>query len=505
VAHERAEQLAGVLEGQILAGKYRIERVLGAGGMGIVVAARHMQLEETVALKFLLPAALDNPEAVVRFAREARAAVKIKSEHVARVSDVGTLPNGVPYMVMEYLEGEDLAAWLKQRGALPIDQAVEFVLQACVAVADAHALGIVHRDLKPANLFCIRRSDGQLSIKVLDFGISKMTDSSGLASGSPTRTSALMGSPLYMSPEQMRSAKDVDAQTDIWALGVVLFELITGHPAFLGESVTDVAIKVANEQPPSVRSFRPDAPAGVEAVILRCLQKERRQRYRNVAELAFDLLPFAPRAKALVERVTGIIGAAGFSTSPSALSSSRLAARTLHAETRQAIVSHRPGGTLPAIARTTLAVPGGNVALAGAGIAAALGLMALVGSLGLWRQAVGQRDAAVTAATQNHVPSPEIMVARPTPDASNVADMKAADAAPKDTLATLPPIATASLPSAIVAVQTRKSPVSSASPLAPSAAIQPPPAPLLSAPCKLIKTLDKAGEAHFTCPCSSCQ
>ena len=166
---------AGVEPGQVLAGKYRIERVLGVGGMGVVVAAHHLQLDERVALKFLLPEALHNPEAVARFAREARAAVKIKSEHVARVSDVGQLENGAPYMVMEYLEGSDLSAWLHDRGALPFEQAVDFVLQAGEAIADAHALGIVHRDLKPANLFCVRRSDGQLTIKVLDFGISKLT------------------------------------------------------------------------------------------------------------------------------------------------------------------------------------------------------------------------------------------------------------------------------------------------------------------------------------------
>src|SRR5580692_1408544 len=198
----------GVGPGEVLAGKYRVERVLGVGGMGIVVAAHHLQLDEKVALKFLLPQAMQSAEATNRFVREARAAVKIKNEHVARVSDVGTLENGSPYMVMEYLEGGDLAAWLEQRGALPVEQAVEFVLQACVAVADAHALGIVHRDLKPANLFCVRRSDGQLSIKVLDFGISKlsdnMNDSSGVPVASMTRTSAVMGSPLYMSPEQMQ-------------------------------------------------------------------------------------------------------------------------------------------------------------------------------------------------------------------------------------------------------------------------------------------------------------
>src|SRR5580658_3035975 len=160
---------AGVVEGDVLEGKYRIERVLGVGGMGVVVAAHHIQLDEKVALKFLLPSALGNPDAVARFAREARAVVKIKSEHVARVSDVGALQDGAPYMVMEYLEGGDLEAWLQERGPLPIEQTVEFVLQACEAIAEAHALGIVHRDLKPANLFCIRRADGLLSIKVLAF------------------------------------------------------------------------------------------------------------------------------------------------------------------------------------------------------------------------------------------------------------------------------------------------------------------------------------------------
>src|SRR5580692_7601996 len=189
----------GVRPGEILAGKYRLERMLGRGGMGIVVAAHHLQLDEKVALKFLLPEALGNPEAVARFVREARAAVKIRSEHVAHVSDVGQLENGAPYMVMEYLDGDDLAGWLRKHGPLPVEQAVDFVLQACVAVADAHALGIIHRDLKPANLFCVRRSDGQLTIKVLDFGISKITDpASGVPTMGMTQPNTTLGSPLYM-------------------------------------------------------------------------------------------------------------------------------------------------------------------------------------------------------------------------------------------------------------------------------------------------------------------
>ncbi|MGA3122604.1 MAG: serine/threonine-protein kinase [Polyangiaceae bacterium] len=245
------ELAAGVRQGDVLGGKYRIERVLGVGGMGVVVAARHIELDSRVALKFLLPELVASPEAVARFAGEARAAVQIQNEHVARVLDVGTLDNGAPYMVMEFLEGRDLSTWLEQRGPLPVEQAVEFILQACVAVADAHRLGIIHRDLKPANLFCIRRTDGQFVVKVLDFGISKLrrTPEGDRASGmSVTKTSALMGSPLYMSPEQMRSSKDVNAQTDVWALGVILFELLTGRAPFLGETVTEVAIHVASSR-----------------------------------------------------------------------------------------------------------------------------------------------------------------------------------------------------------------------------------------------------------------
>src|SRR5690349_13463248 len=199
--HGEYDARIAVREGDVLVGKYRVERVLGTGGMGIVVAARHLRLDERVAIKFLNPAALSNTEAVARFEREARAAAKIKSEHVAHVSDVGTLDNGCPYMIMEYLEGEDLAEWVDKRGPLTVDQAVEFILQTCEAMAEAHTLGIVHRDLKPANLFCIRRPDGTKSIKVIDFGISKV------AINDPelevTHANAVMGSPLYMSPEQM--------------------------------------------------------------------------------------------------------------------------------------------------------------------------------------------------------------------------------------------------------------------------------------------------------------
>jgi serine/threonine protein kinase len=368
---------AGVHEGDVIAGKYRVDKILGVGGMGVVVSARHIQLDEKVALKFLHPEALGDAEAVARFIQEARAAVKIKSEHVARVSDVGTLENGAPYMVMEYLEGGDLAAWIKQRGPLPIEQAVDFVLQACVAVADAHALGIIHRDLKPANLFCIRRSDGQFLIKVLDFGISKLTDLTGTGPGmGMTKTSALMGSPLYMSPEQMRSSRDVDAGTDIWALGVILFELMAGRPAFLAGSVTELAIKVANEAPPALRSFRPDMLPGLEAVVSRCLEKDRRQRYRNVGELALALWPFAPpRARHSVERISGILQSGGFSGTAMAVGPSSAGGSTLSSS-----------GTLPAMGRTTVGGGRGRSAVIGVGVVGALAAVAVAALVQLPRR-----------------------------------------------------------------------------------------------------------------------
>jgi serine/threonine-protein kinase len=482
---------AGVREGDILAGKYRVERVLGVGGMGVVVAAHHLQLDEKVALKFLLPEALMNPDAVARFAREARAAVKIKSEHVARVTDVGTLPNGAPYMVMEYLEGGDLAAWLEQRGALPLEQAVEFILQASVAVADAHALGIVHRDLKPSNLFCVRRSDGQLSIKVLDFGISKMTDASASAPGSMTRTSALLGSPLYMSPEQMRSSRDVDRQTDIWALGVILFELMTGRPAFLADTVTELAIKVASEPPPPIRSFRPDVPDALEAIVAKCLEKDRRLRYRNVADLALALLPFAPkRAKASVERISGIIQAAGLSASALAVPLSPTGAPTK--------VS---AATLPPVGRTTTGASGRNMALVGGSLGATAVLVAIVSAVILWKGRPANHDDSRVAAEQTTSP-PVPPQARPA-DPQKPDDTKPAEAVPALALPVVPPTPAPVASTESLAAPKKKPPVNGPVPApVPSASIA---KPVASAPCKLVKTLDATGEVHFSCPCSSCQ
>ena len=301
--------------GEVLAGKYRVERVLGAGGMGVVVAAHHIQLDEKVALKFLLPEAALDGVAAARFLQEARAPpAKVKSEHVARVIDVGKLESGSPFMVMEYLDGSDLAAWIEKHGAMPVEQAVDFVLQACEALADAHALGIVHRDLKPANLFCIQRSDGQLSIKVLDFGISKVTKP-GAVGHDMTRTSALMGSPLYMSPEQMKLSKGVDFRTDIWSLGNhPLPSLSADAPRSPRPRSPSWPSRSPRSRSPSLRELRHDLPRGLQPVIERCLEKDRANRFQTVGELAIALREFGSKnARISVERVLGTLRAAGLS------------------------------------------------------------------------------------------------------------------------------------------------------------------------------------------------
>ncbi len=213
--------------GDVLAGKYRVDKVLGVGGMGMVVAATHLELHQKVALKFMLPAALASEEATDRFLREARAAVQLRGEHVCRVLDVGRLDGGAPYIVMEYLAGHDLETTIKDYGPLATADAVDYMLQAIEGVAEAHANQIVHRDLKPANLFVTTDNDGTPLVKVLDFGISK----SGLG-GVQTKTGDIMGSPAYMAPEQMASSKDVDPRADQWALGVILYQTLCNKVPF---------------------------------------------------------------------------------------------------------------------------------------------------------------------------------------------------------------------------------------------------------------------------------
>jgi len=294
-----------ILPGEELAGKYRIEHVIGAGAMGVVVRAWHIELEQPVAVKFLYPEFARNSDGAERFRREARSAAKIKNQHVARVLDVGTLVSGVsarnpegnniPYIVMEYLDGLDLAHELRQQGPLPVPLALRYVMQACEAVAEAHERGIVHRDLKPANLFLAEGSHGERSIKVLDFGISKINGSGGAQQFSLTDTATLMGSPAYMSPEQLESSRDVDGRADIWSLGVILHELLLGQVPFNGDSVPQLVRSILA----GTRTTLLQRDAGLlelESVVARCLCQDREQRFETASALREALRPFADAA-----------------------------------------------------------------------------------------------------------------------------------------------------------------------------------------------------------------
>jgi serine/threonine protein kinase len=269
--------------------KYSVVQAIGWGGMGIVYEATHIRLGQRVAVKLLAPDLAKTQEALARFEREARAAAHIRSPHAARVFDVDALSDGTPYIVMEFLEGRDLADELTARGSLPVAEAVDYMMQACDAMAEAHRLGIVHRDLKPSNLFLA--NDGRhVVLKVLDFGISKVADE-GVPSVTTTRSG--LGTAVYMSPEQVRSAKHVDARSDVWALGVVLYEMLTGCQPFSRDTTSAVAAAIVTDQPEPLRAIRPDVPAALERVLLTALEKDRDRRFADAAELAAALAPFA--------------------------------------------------------------------------------------------------------------------------------------------------------------------------------------------------------------------
>lgn len=272
-------------QGDVILDKYTVEWKLGRGGMGFVVAARHRHLGELHAIKFLT--GMSTPELTERFWREGRAGAQLRGQHVAHVHDLGKLPNGVPYMVMEYLRGSDLRTLLLRDGPFQMADAIIYLLQTCEALAEAHDAGIVHRDVKPANLFLWERPFGEPFIKVLDFGISKQQfqDEDAL-----TMTKGFLGSPPYMSPEQIVSPKIADARSDIWSLGVVLYELLVGSTPFHAETLLAIISRIAKDEPIPIRNFRPDIPATLETVIMRCLRKSPDERYQRVEDLAAALV-----------------------------------------------------------------------------------------------------------------------------------------------------------------------------------------------------------------------
>ena len=295
-----------VRAGDVIAGKYRVERVLGRGAMGVVVAAMHLELHELRAIKFMSDEALAAPEALERFLREARAAARLKSQHVTKVHDVGRLDSGAPYIVMEYLEGADLRVKLKKGGPLSVDEAVLYVAQACEALAEAHEAGIVHRDIKPGNLFLSQGVGGAPCIKVVDFGIAKLVHGAGAADGRDlTATAAVLGTPKFMSPEQMRADRAaIDARSDLWALGVTLYQLLTRKMPFAGDSIAALCSAILWNDFTPASKLRPDLPAGLDAVIARCLAKDASSRYQTAIELATALLPFGSDE---VQRVAPIV------------------------------------------------------------------------------------------------------------------------------------------------------------------------------------------------------
>jgi serine/threonine-protein kinase len=294
--------------GDVLAGRYLVERMIGAGSTALVAAAQHIRLGHTVAIKLMLPNAQGDTAAVARFVREARAIVKLQSEHVARVYEVETLEDGTPFIVMEYLEGHDLAHVVRTRGPLAVDEVVDLALQVCAGLHAAHSMGIVHRDVKPHNLFLTMRN-GVPHVKVLDFGIVKAPFAT--TGVEQTASAGILGSPAYMAPEQMRSARDVDARSDLYSLGVVMYQLLAGRRPFHGETLPELCMKVLKRRAPPLRTVRRDVPARLAAAVERCLEKDPDARFPDVPSLARALAPWAPtRSRACLEALRGAAVAA---------------------------------------------------------------------------------------------------------------------------------------------------------------------------------------------------
>jgi eukaryotic-like serine/threonine-protein kinase len=307
--------LEDVWSDRSLSGKYLFERHIATSSMAVVVAAMHLELEERVAIKFLSPDALRSSTAVSRFRSEAKAAAKIKSQHVVRIVDVATTANNIPYIVMEFLDGKDLEQLLAQfpQRRAPIADAVDFILQASEAVCEGHSLGIVHRDLKPANLFCVDRGDGYPLIKVLDFGISKFTNPFGELEH--TDRYEILGSPRYMSPEQIEAASNVNHKTDVWSLGVILYEALSGKPPFDDERLLNLWRKIKEDDPEPISQLRTDCPPALWEVITKCLQKDPDERFGDLGQLAQALTPFAPeRSRPCIGRILWLTEATRTST-----------------------------------------------------------------------------------------------------------------------------------------------------------------------------------------------
>ncbi|HEX4513159.1 MAG TPA: serine/threonine-protein kinase [Polyangiaceae bacterium] len=438
-------------QGTILLGKYRVERLIGQGGMAAVYLAHHELLQQDVAIKVLLPEVAIRPDMAARFVNEARAAVRLRDEHIAMVMDVGRLEDESAYIVLEYLEGHDLEETLESDGPLPWQHVVDYVLQALEAVAQAHSLGIVHRDLKPANLFLAKRHNGGTIVKVLDFGISKISNASNDMSVTSTKT--MLGSPAFMSPEQLRSAKKVDLRTDIWAVGVIIYHLLTGAFPYEAESVGELFAAVLEQEPRAIRATRADVPVELEAAYRRCLSRNVDERFQSVADLAAALEPIASAdAKMSIARIRKTLSVvASTSTTPMRAKTPSLAevAPTLAVGT-STTASRASWSESVSTPKKSGGVPRG--ALIGGGVA----VLAFIGVVGF---VVSQRGSAPASATTSQTAAATVTAASVTTTAPVASTAAAATTAPEATTTT-PPAQTAAF---TTAVATHASPHASAS------------------------------------------
>ena len=452
--------------GTILLGKYRIDALIGTGGMGNVVRASHLFLHQPVAIKVLLPSMTEDASTVQRFLREAQATVKLKSEHSARVIDVGTTPDGTPFMVMEFLDGNDLSQILRHHGPQQPAIVCDLMLQACEGIAEAHALGIIHRDIKPSNFFITRRPDGSMLLKILDFGISKTP----VGYDELTGTQMVLGTPQYMAPEQMKSGRSADPRSDIWSIGVVMYQMLTGRPPFAGESYADLVLKVGLEPPEPITI---PLPTGLAEVVLRCLEKDPNLRFQNLGELARHLAPFAtdPIASAQAgARVGRILQHRSTQIAvPGALPGALMGGL---AQPIPISPAHMTPGSWPALQSTSLSHGIGQVTHAGRSsrgwIIAGLAALSIVAGAGgyaisqLSHQDPAQHDGPASAAASEPV-------APPPPAAVTAAPPAAAQ--PRPTVVTATPPAAAQPPPAAVTA----APPAAAQPPAPRAAVVPMP------------------------------
>jgi serine/threonine-protein kinase len=282
--------LAEPVLNEVVAGKYRLTRLIGRGGMGSVWEGVHLTLDTRVAVKFIDPTYAESPEARQRFENEARAAARLNSKYAVQVYDHGVMPDGRPFIVMEFLVGEPLDARLDREGRISPQETARIVSQVCRALSRAHSAGIVHRDLKPENVFLVWDEEDQENVaKVVDFGIAKFTDNQ-IGVSSSTRTGSVLGTPYYMSPEQARGLRSVDYRTDLWSLGVIAFRCIVGRLPFEGESVGDLLVKICTIPLPIPSEVAPGCPPAFDTWFQRALQRDPSQRFVTAQELAEQLM-----------------------------------------------------------------------------------------------------------------------------------------------------------------------------------------------------------------------